>query len=237
MLSWANPVILRLYLHRETCTPEPGYETGQGGPACSGQSCIQLLFAEAACVPLRCRVHVVCSSGGCRRRVHGWWCIDGWICIERGGKCNARYSQAKAKPLATHVLPSLFTRSTGRRSMRWLEEVGVSCYVHPTNNYSAATVSDCLVSSSSSLLLLVVLLSSYYYSTPKLTPLLARHQQSVFGWHQLPDPSPSAATRRVHCSSLRRQCCATTAVGHYFHPSNVCPPRCEPASLGESERL
>lgn len=83
-----------------------------------------------------------------------------------------------------------------------------------------------------------VLASSYYYSTPKLTPLLGRHQQSVFGWHQLPDPSPSAATRRVHCSSLRRQCCATTAAGHYFHPSNVCPPRCEPAScLGESERL
>lgn len=82
-----------------------------------------------------------------------------------------------------------------------------------------------------------VLASSYYYSAPKLTPLLGRHQQSVFGWHQLPDPSPSAATRRVHCSSLRRQCCATTAAGHYFHPSNVCPPRCEPASLGESERL
>lgn len=82
-----------------------------------------------------------------------------------------------------------------------------------------------------------VLASSYYYSTPKLTPLLGRHQQSVFGWYQLPDPSPSAATRRVHCSSLRRQCCATTAAGHYFHPSNVCPPRCEPASLGESERL
>ena len=82
-----------------------------------------------------------------------------------------------------------------------------------------------------------VLASSYHYSTPKLTPLLGRHQQSVFGLHQLPDPSPSAATRRVHCSSLRRQCCATTAAGHYFHPSNVCPPRCEPASLGESERL
>lgn len=82
-----------------------------------------------------------------------------------------------------------------------------------------------------------VLASSYHYSAPKLTPLLGRHQQSVFGLHQLPDPSPSAATRRVHCSSLRRQCCATTAAGHYFHPSNVCPPRCEPASLGESERL
>ena len=37
------------------------------------------------------------------------WCIDRWICIERGGKCNARYSQAKAKPPLTHVLPSLFT--------------------------------------------------------------------------------------------------------------------------------
>ena len=32
-----DPAIARLYLHRETCTPEPGYETGQGGPACSVQ--------------------------------------------------------------------------------------------------------------------------------------------------------------------------------------------------------
>jgi hypothetical protein len=56
------PVILRLYLHRETCTPEPAYETGQGGPAlqlaaCNAMALSNCFICRGQRVPLRSRVH------------------------------------------------------------------------------------------------------------------------------------------------------------------------------------
>jgi hypothetical protein len=88
-----------------------------------------------------------------------------------------------------------------------------------------------------------VLVSSYSYCTPKLSPLLARHQQQWAKAYLGSTNSLIPVRRPLHgaCTiqallSLRRQCCATPTA-HYFHPSNVRPPRCEPASLGESERL
>lgn len=70
------------------------------------QCLIQLLFAEAAL----CAIEEQSAWWSAVAGVESMgWCIDRWICIERGGKCNARYSQAKAKPPLTHVLFSLFT--------------------------------------------------------------------------------------------------------------------------------
>jgi hypothetical protein len=67
MLFCWYPVILRLYLHRETCTPEPGYETGQGGPAscsvqCNAMQCPIVICRGPACAIDEESACVVCSS-------------------------------------------------------------------------------------------------------------------------------------------------------------------------------
>jgi len=120
------PVILRLYLHRETCTPEPAYETGQGGPAlqlaaCNAMALSNCFICRGQRVPLRSRVH--------------WWyavvlyvgvefmggASMGWICIERGA--NAMPDIASLfQPMSCS--PFYDRRGDDQRRL----EVGLFCY-------------------------------------------------------------------------------------------------------------